>query len=335
MDLQSLQASAEKVLRMLDSKSSNFKFAFLFLSPAQRDGLKRVYDFCRVVDDIVDERPPGGPGREQARAGLEAWTAELERIYRPDSPTGSAQFVAERQTRAVELGVEPSWLPELHGAGLAETIARFNLPRFALEELIAGCEMDLETTTYADLPALELYCYRVASCVGVLCIGIFGDQSEVAQRYAKHLGLALQYTNILRDVGEDAARGRVYLPLDLLARHGLCEQDILACRYDARFLAMAEEFADFAEREYQKAWSELPGVPARSALLPAEIMGRTYYQLLAEIRGSRYNVFTHRAGLRRRDKLKVAGVSIALTVLPPQLSGSLSGALTSFRSALS
>jgi phytoene synthase len=161
-----------------------------------------------------------------------------------------------------------------------------------------------------------------------LCIGIFGDQSETAQRYAKHLGLALQYTNILRDIGEDAARGRVYLPLDLLERHGLSEQDMLECRYDARFLAMAKEFAAVAESEYQRAWAELSGIRDLRPLLPAEIMGRTYHELLREIRAHRYNVFTHRASLRRRDKLKVAGVSLALTALPISLPNRLRAALT-------
>jgi phytoene synthase len=216
------------------------------------------------------------------------------------------------------------------GEALVETVETFDLPRFAFEEIVKGCAMDLDITTYPRLcdrdnpeRGLELYCYRVASCVGILCIGIFGDQSEAAHRYARHLGLALQYTNILRDVGEDAARGRVYLPLDLLARHGLGEEDMLACRYDGRFLAMAEEFADIAESEYQKAWAELPKVDDRRALLPAEVMGRTYHELLGEIRAHHYNVFTHRAELRKRDKLKVAGLSLALTALPTQLPGRL------------
>lgn len=290
--------------RLGTRSSSNFKFAFLFLNPTQREGLTRVYEFCRVVDDIVDERPPGLEGRAQAEAGLAEWSDEIARIYDPAAlPT-------------TELGQQ-----------LAETIELFSLPRYAFDEIIAGCAMDLDITTYPDLAGLELYCYRVASCVGILCIGIFGDQSETAQRYAKHLGLALQYTNILRDIGEDAARGRVYLPSDLLARHGLSEQDMLECRYDARFLAMAKEFADQAEAEYQRAWAELASISDRRPLLPAEIMGRTYYQLLREIRAHDYNVFTYRATLRRRDKLRVAGVSLARTALPNSLPARLRAAV--------
>lgn len=301
-----LGQTVSKIARRLTTRSSsNFKFAFLFLNTTQREGLTRVYEFCRVVDDIVDERPPGPEGRAAAEAGLLEWTEEIGRIYDPAA------------LPATEFGRE-----------LAETIELYSLPRYGFDEIIAGCAMDLDITTYADQKALELYCYRVASCVGILCIGIFGDQSETAQRYAKHLGLALQYTNILRDIGEDAARGRVYLPIDLLARHGLSEQDMLECRYDARFLAMAREFADVAESEYQRAWAELSGIADRRPLLPAEVMGRTYYELLGEIRAHQYNVFTHRAALRRRDKLKVAGVSLALTALPAKLPGRLRAALT-------
>ncbi len=300
MDLRQIAQQAKGIAERLTMRSSsNFKFAFLFLGPEQREGLEHVYSFCRVVDDIVDERPPGPEGRAEAERGLADWRAEIDRIYSGREP----------QT---ELGRE-----------LVTTVERFHLPRFGFDEIIEGCAMDLDVTSYATPAELELYCYRVASCVGILCIGIFGDQGEAAQRYAKHLGLALQYTNILRDIGEDAARGRVYLPLDLLERHGLSERDMLECRYDRRFLAMAREFADLAEREYQLAWAELPRVDNLRALLPAEIMGRTYHELLVEIRAHDYNVFTFRASLRRRDKLLVAAKSLALTSLPARLPGPL------------
>jgi len=290
------------VKRLTRRSSSNFKFAFLFLGAEQRAGLERVYEFCRVVDDIVDERPPGPQGEREASAGLQLWRDEIARLY---EDTG-------RHALATKLGPK-----------LAESIAAFELPRVAFDEIIEGCAMDLERDAYATQDELELYCYRVASCVGLLCIGIFGDQGPAAQRYARHLGLALQYTNILRDVGEDAARGRVYLPEDLLARHGLGRAEILDCRYDARFIAAAAEFAAVAEREYQAAWRAFEGVDNRRGLMPAEIMGRTYYEILTEIRGYNYNVFTRRASLRRRDKLKVAAQAIARTNLPPALAPSL------------
>lgn len=315
--IEQLVDTASKLVEQLSQRSkssSNFKFAFLFLDPTQRSALERVYYFCRVVDDIVDERPPGRDGRDEAEMHLAEWRETISSIF---SDRGRAAMTGKVQPGWSRLGASEA--DDAFAVSLAESIEQFNLPRFAFDEIIFGCEMDLDFARYATLADLELYCYRVASCVGMLCIGIFGDQCEAAQRYARHLGLALQYTNILRDIGEDAARGRVYLPLDLLARHGLDDHDMIQCRYDARFLAMAREFADVAESEYQKAWAELAHAENRRALLPAEIMGRTYYQILAEIRAHRYNVFTFRASLSRRDKLKVAAVSLALTSLPAKL----------------
>ncbi len=277
--------------RLARRSSSNFKFAFLFLGADQRDALQQVYEFCRVVDDIVDERPPGPEGDAAARAALAEWTREVARIY-ADAYLGD-------DGPATELG-----------RALARTNQIFSYPRDAFDEIIAGVAMDLDRSIYDDMEQLRLYCYRVASCVGFLCIAIFGDQSPAARDYAEHLGLALQYTNILRDVAEDAQRGRVYIPRDLLARHGMSPQDILDYRYDGRFVAVASDFAAAAEREYQAAWALLPKAQRR-ALIPAEIMGRTYYEILQEIRARNFNVFTRRAALRRRDKLWVAAMAIA------------------------
>ncbi len=296
LDLMRKLANPAALWRRLAQRSnSNFKFAFLFLGPEQRDGLKQVYEFCRVVDDIVDERIPGPEGDAAARKGLAEWSAEVARIY--DDP-----YLSDDPPHS-ELG-----------RGLLRTHAVFHYPREGFDEIIAGVAMDLDRSLYDDMDQLRLYCYRVASCVGFLCMAIFRhgepDPTGTTHSYAEHLGLALQYTNILRDVGEDAARGRVYLPGDLLARHGLTHADILEYRYDGRFVAAAADFADAAEREYQAAWQLLPQLPRRQ-LLPAEIMGRTYYAILREIRDRNYNVFTRRAALRRRDKLRVAAAAIA------------------------
>lgn len=279
-------------LRLSQRSSSNFKFAFLFLRPHQREALEQVYDFCRIVDDIVDERAPGPQGVSEAEAGLDLWREEVERIY--DSAA----------TPTTDLG-----------RALVRSVRSFNLPRDAFDEIIEGCAMDLQQDRYPTEQQLELYCYRVASCVGLLCVGIFGDQGDAANRYAHHLGLALQYTNILRDVAEDALRGRVYLPLDLLAKHGVGEADILESCYDDRFIAAADAFASKAQAEYELARAAFDQVEHPRALLPAEIMGRTYHAILEEIRERRYDVFVQRASLRRRDKLRVAAVALARTNL--------------------
>jgi phytoene synthase len=281
--------------RLTERSSSNFKFAFLFLGQDRADGLRLVYEFCRVVDDIVDEREPGPAGVARSRLQLGEWSREIARIY------GDPYF--EDDPPHTDLG-----------RGLQRTHRLFDYPREAFDEIIAGVAMDLDRDRYEDLEDLRLYCYRVASCVGFLCLALFGDQGEAARRYGEHLGLALQYTNILRDVAEDAARGRVYLPQELLRRHGLESRDIFEQRYDHRFVAAATDFADAAEREYRKAWDALRQAEVRR-LLPAEVMGRTYYRILREIRARNYNVFTRRAALRRRDKLKVAALAIARTGL--------------------
>lgn len=285
----SLPRRGVKLLRRLTKRSSsNFKFAFLFLAHEQREALKQVYEFCRVVDDVVDERPPGDAGVAEARAALDQWREEVARIYADDGPAPRTEL----------------------GRALAESRKLFPYPREAFEEIIAGCEMDLGTERYDQVEQLRLYCYRVASCVGFLCIAIFGDVSPAARSYAEHLGLALQLTNILRDLGEDAERGRCYVPSELLARHGLTHADIFARRYDAQFLGMAEAFAQMAETEYGAARAALAEADLK-ALLPAEVMGRTYHRILDEIRASRFNVYTRRAALRRRDKLALAARAIA------------------------
>jgi phytoene synthase len=262
----------------------------MFLTPHQRQALEAVYGYCRAIDDIVDERAPGPAGIRTARVQLDQWRARIDAMY----------------------DIEPSGALDVALAGrLSDTIRNYALRKAPLLEIIDGCEMDLEDATYATEQALERYCYRVASCVGLLCIPIFGEDGPAARAYAHHLGLALQYTNILRDVGEDAQRGRVYLPATILAQHGLTVDDVLAGTYDARFIGAAAQFAALAEREYRLAWDHLREVEAPLRLVPAEVMGRTYYEILREIRRFRFDVFLRRASVRRRVKLRVAAMTIA------------------------
>ncbi len=300
MSWRDLSARGAKLIKRVVTRSdSSFKFAFLFLRPEQAQAMADVYQFCRIVDDIVDERAPGELGREHASQGLETWRGYVAALYGQSGGEAQALPWADAPLRERELCER-----------LAKAIELFSMPRAPFDEIIAGCAMDLELSFYRDAKELELYCYRVASCVGLLCIAIFGDQGEGACRYANHLGLALQYTNILRDVAEDALRGRIYLPQDLLARHQIRAEDILASRYDARFQAMAAEFSEMAEAEYRAAWREYAELSSRPQLLPAEVMGRTYYEVLQELRKVRFDVFTHRPSLRRRDKLRVLASSL-------------------------
>ncbi len=184
------------------SRPTSFYYAFLVLPKAEREAIIAVWDFCRAVDDVVDE---GGSAADPATlaAALDGWRQELARCYggSPATPQGRA---------------------------LQPWIRHFDLSRKPFEDLIDGVAMDLDHTRYADFDALYQYCWRVASTVGLICIEIFGQRSPGARDYAIDLGLALQLTNILRDVAPDGQRGRIYLPLADLARFGCTEAELLA-----------------------------------------------------------------------------------------------------------
>jgi phytoene synthase len=251
-----LRVSASVSARLTRQSGTNFYYAFRILPEEKRRAIYAVYAFCRVVDDCVDEE--GGEGEE----GLRRWLAELHRAYagRPET----------------ELGRE-----------LAETVARFPIPRGAFEDVVAGCRMDLTTSRYGTFADLRVYCERVASAVGLASIEVFGYDDPRTREYAVELGLALQLTNILRDVAGDAARDRLYLPLEDLARFGVTEADLLAVALDpaaprgdgvSRLLAFE---ADRARSHYAVAASLLPPRDRRS-MLAAEIMGAIYREVLEE-----------------------------------------------------
>jgi len=246
----STSAAARATERLTRKSGTSFYYAFRLLPLAKRRAIYALYAFCRTVDDCVDE-----PDGERA-AGLDRWLAELGCAYagRPET----------------ELGRE-----------LAEAVARFPIPRGAFEDIVAGCRMDLTTRRYPSFAELRVYCERVASAVGLASIEIFGYREPRTREYAVELGLALQLTNILRDVASDAARDRLYLPLEDLARFGVDEPALLALARDpaAPRPAGLEPLLSFqAERtrsHYAAAARLLP--PAdRRAMLPAEMMGAIY-----------------------------------------------------------
>jgi phytoene synthase len=158
------------------------------------------------------------------------------------------------------------------------------------DELIKGCEMDLEIKRYENFDELECYCYRVASVVGLLSIEIFGYQNPACSEYALHLGKALQLTNILRDVKTDAARGRIYLPLDALKKFGVSEAEILDSKYSDRYFALARSVAIAAKKFYQNAQETLPPED-RKSMVAAELMGSVYWQLLKKLEANQFNIF--------------------------------------------
>jgi 15-cis-phytoene synthase len=254
--------------RAITRKSaSNLALAFILLPRPKRDAMSALYAFCRAVDDVADEETvPTGKRREQ----LAAWRADIRLAVENQSP----QFVSNREFQPI--------------------IQQFHLPYTLFDELIKGCEMDLDRQRYENYEQLELYCYRVASVVGLLSIEIFGHQNAACRDYAIHLGKALQLTNILRDVRTDAERGRIYLPQTELEKFNVSENEILAFKYTANYCALAGSIAGRARNFYQLARQSLPPED-RKSMVAAELMGAVYWQLLKKLEARQFNVFGERA----------------------------------------
>lgn len=255
---------------------SSFYYSFLLLEPVRRQAIMALYAFCREVDDAVDECTD--PAIAGAKLGW--WRAEVAALYdgKPTHPV----------TRA-----------------LAVALSRFSLPMEQLLEIIDGMEMDLRSLRYPDFKTLHLYCYRVASVVGLLAAEIFGYRDRRTLKYAHDLGIAFQLTNIVRDVGEDARRGRIYLPQDELARFEVNEADILHCHAGKGFQALMAFQAQRAIEYYDKAMAELPAVDRRSQRAGL-VMAAIYRRLLDEIVKDGCRVLTHRTILTPRTKFWLA-----------------------------
>jgi phytoene synthase len=255
---------------------SSFAASFRFLEPARRQAITALYAFCREVDDAVDECADAGV----AAAKLAWWRGEVEALYagHPTHPVTQA---------------------------LASALPRFNLPAEHLQEIIDGMEMDIHQARYADFKALHLYCYRVASVVGLLAAEIFGYTDRRTQKYAHDLGLAFQLTNIIRDVGEDARRGRIYLPQDELARFGVSEADILASRHSDNFTALMKFQTERAQQYYDHALGELPAAD-RKAQRAGLIMAAIYRTVLNEVEKDGFRVLDRHLSLPPARKLWIA-----------------------------
>ncbi len=271
-----LEADYLRCAEITRRSSSNFYYAFMLLPAERRRALHAVYAFCRFIDDIADDESSG-----DAATLLNRWREELDRVY------------GGTPTRAIS-------------RALADSARHFNIPRRYFEEIIAGVEMDLTRKRYASFEDLRLYCYRVASAVGLICIEIFGYTNPAARVYAERLGIAFQLTNILRDVKEDAARNRIYLPQDDLARFGVTEDEILRGVYSPSFVHLMEFEAARAHDFYREAEAALPPED-RSSLLTAEAMRLIYGALLDRIVRSNYRVLDRRHSLPAPLKLYLVG----------------------------
>ena len=255
---------------------SSFYYSFLFLPLERRRAIMALYAFCREVDDVVDECPDPA----LAATKLTWWRQEVERI-------------AEGQAQ--------------HPVGLALQAAgkQFNLPKEQLQEIIDGMEMDLQQSRYLDFKGLQLYCYRVASVVGLLAAEIFGYQDRQTQKYAHDLGMAFQLTNIIRDIGEDARRGRIYIPVDELQRFSVPVSDLFDSRYSDNFTTLMRFQIERAEKYYDQALAQLPAVD-RKAQRPGLIMAAIYRTLLDEIKRDNCQVLHQRIALTPLRKIWIA-----------------------------
>jgi 15-cis-phytoene synthase len=287
----SLEKDRSSALNM--ARDTNFYYSFLVLPPDKRQAIIAVWDFCRAVDDAVDEAGVGEPARSQ----VARWRTELGAVFDGRPPQTS------------------------QGRMLAPLVKQFNLPRAAFEALIEGVEMDLDSRRYESFTDLYEYCIRVASAIGLICLEIFGYDDPRSREYATDLGVALQLTNILRDVPEDLSRGRVYIPQDELRAHGCTEGDLAREVSEAgngvrspNVKALLRQQADRARTYYCKAAAELPLVDRRR-LAAAEIMSAIYRGILSRIERADYDVFSRVVRIPRPQRAVIAAVTWARTML--------------------
>jgi phytoene synthase len=263
-------------VKLAKRSQSNLYFALIFLPRARREAFRDVYRFLRAADDVADSGLPAAEARDK----LAAWRRELDAVY-----AGHA--------------THPSALR------LAATAERFALPRACFETILGALEEDATGRRFATTADLERWCEAMSSTLGYLCLDILGAHGPAAHAYARDLGVALQLANIVRDVAEDAARGRVYLPDDALAAAGLSADDILERRYSPAFARAAARMAARVRELVERARAHLDPGTRRSLLVP-EIWADVYLALLRELERHRFDVFTERPYLGRRKKLAIA-----------------------------
>lgn len=273
-----MQTAISAIPDFSQNRKSSFYYSFLILPRPKRDAIETIYAFCRFTDDIVDE---AGDEKEK-HALLLQWTEELQK-----SLYGASRFSLLNKLSAI--------------------IHRFHIPVELFYELIEGMEMDLRNTRYTTFGELEQYCYRVASTVGLICAEVFGYTNEKTKQYALNLGIALQLTNILRDIKSDAKRGRIYLPLEDLKKFNYSEEEVLNLTYNERFIELMK-FECARAHEYFRRAKTCLAEEDKPLFTAARTMGNIYYLLLLRIERARYNVFSRRIRLSSPLKILVAMV---------------------------
>jgi len=268
-----LQEHTEKIVK---AANTNFYYAFVFLPPKKREAIFAAYAFSRHTDDIVDDAPTVA----EARKNVDQWREELEACYHghPSHPIAK---------------------------NLQNVLQDFPIPQEHFAELINGVEMDLLQNRFQTFEDLHQYCYRVASVVGLMCIEIFGYKNPQTKTYAINLGLALQLTNIMRDVQVDLAQNRIYLPLEDLQNFNYTEDDLTNKNFSENFQNLMHHQSKRAHHYYAEAERLLPRED-QSSLFPAEIMGKIYFELLRKIERADFNIFENQFRVPNSTKLWIA-----------------------------
>jgi phytoene synthase len=277
-------SSRAEVRRLAHRRGANFSLGFRLLPAAKRRAVYAAYAACRIPDDIVDEAESGADRAELHRR-LDVWSEEVERTYRGQPTVAAAE-------------------------ALAEALASYPIPKEALLGLVEGCRMDLDRCRYETFAALERYCELVAVTISEISLAIFGMLRPEARASGRHLALALQLTNICRDVGEDVQRDRIYLPLDELARFGVREDDLLGGRVGGDGYARLMAFQCERARDQFREANPLPGLLARDARPAVRVMGGVYRRVLDQVRARPQHAFHERMELPRWQRIGVIAAGL-------------------------
>ncbi len=267
----------ESAKEISKKSKSSFYYAFNLLPEDKRDAMNTVYAFCRKTDDIVDENSDSTDLKYEK---LRKWRIEFEKSF-----SGHSEFALLNK--------------------LGTTISKFNIPLDPFFELIKGMEMDLQKDRYKSFDDLQLYCYRVASTVGLMCIEIFGYKHPSTKQFAVDLGIALQMTNILRDIGKDAKNGRIYLPQEDLIKFNYSEKEILSLIYNDNFRDLMVYESSRAKQYFNSATANLD-LDDKKTMFAARAMQHIYYKMLENIIAADYDVFNNDIKVSKFEKVGIA-----------------------------
>ena len=302
-----LEQAYEECRIVTRREAKNFYYAFLTLPPDKRRAIAAAYTFCRYCDDAVDSLTDNN----EKLGALDQLRHKLSLTYRGRALSGSDGGAGWNHNSGTEDSVFLC---------LADISRQYDIPEEYFQEVLAGVEADLVKDRYQDFEELRQYCYRVASVVGLICLQIFGYKDPRARDYAIDLGLAMQLTNIIRDVREDLDLGRIYLPLEELARFGYSEDDLLAGRVNEPFTNLMRFQAQRARDYFESGFMLLPYLSPRNRACPA-VLGQIYNKVLDRIESADYDVLHHRISLSTAEKLRVMAQTWLTSMLPQKTRG--------------